>query len=122
MSLMFCLKTKVNNVSYPSRVEIEWIRNYDLWKDGPAKLFENIEEMYNEDYGRVIKKYYKKKVRITFITGGWSGNEEILSAMKRVKHVGMFWVKSERGGLECYEYPKEWPPQKPKWGVKNGGN
>lgn len=42
-----------------------------------------------------------------FATGGWSGCEDIIDALRRNKHLiwMMTWVMSRRGGLHQFELP-----------------
>lgn len=44
-------------------------------------------------------------VRVTLVTGGWSGNEEILSVAHRTTFWTLFWDSSNRGGRHCFEIP-----------------
>ena len=43
---------------------------------------------------------------VRFATGGWSGNEELLMALRRNASVwALTWRLSTRGGLHIYQYP-----------------
>lgn len=47
---------------------------------------------------------------IRFATGGWSGNESIISALNRNPQVRVLaWRLHARGGLHIYEYPIDRP-------------
>jgi hypothetical protein len=39
-------------------------------------------------------------------TGGWSGNEEIISVLQNSMFWVMYWQKSERGGHYYFELPE----------------
>jgi hypothetical protein len=54
------------------------------------------------DYAR------KRGRRYTFITGGWSGNEDIIAALEKnfMLHA-MCWQASFRGGKHVYELPTQ---------------
>lgn len=44
---------------------------------------------------------------IRFVTGGWSGNEMLIAALRRNAVVqSMTWCLSSRGGLHIYRYPR----------------
>lgn len=42
-----------------------------------------------------------------FSTGGWSGNEDLIRALKSNFLGQMLWVKSERGGHHEYSYEEQ---------------
>ena len=63
-------------------------------------------ELWCTDYGRVdadqIQTYGSR--RWTFITGGWSGNDDIIAALDKIQLFNMlYWFSSERGGKHVYE-------------------
>jgi len=40
-------------------------------------------------------------------TGGWSGNDDVISALRANKHVWLLtWQLSARGGLHIFQYPR----------------
>jgi hypothetical protein len=48
----------------------------------------------------------KSVLRFTLSTGGWSGNESIISSLKRNRVIWMLlWLESRRGGLYKLEAP-----------------
>lgn len=50
-------------------------------------------------------KYANGQLRL--MTGGWSGNEQLVDALKNnVFFWAACWVKSERGGLFVFKIPK----------------
>ena len=101
-------------VKYPSEVELNRIRNFFNWKelvefvtsvwadygicklDPPSYCAED-EDSYLED------PHY----RWTLVTGGWSGNEDIINALEENKHLfwQLNWTRSERGGRYEFEIP-----------------
>ncbi len=87
---------------YPSDGEIVSIQKWDIKtsKDCEALL----------DYGRAIWEYEdwgwnKTRHRVYCSTGGWSGNEEIVDAMrKNFIFWAQAWVQSRRGGHFIFEF------------------
>lgn len=45
-------------------------------------------------------------VRIRMMTGGWSGNEQVISEIDKTFFSFFFWQSSHRGGLHIYEVPE----------------
>jgi hypothetical protein len=88
---------------YPDETILKQIENWD-GKDS-KEMIRWIYEAWNHDYGSITKKYINPAQTIyTLITGGWSGNEEVMSAItKNLLFDGLFWKRSERGGLHVYE-------------------
>ena len=62
-----------------------------------------------EQHWRFANYFTKKKdeegvIRIEMITGGWSGNESIIKALrKNSAWWACFWELSTRGGRHCFE-------------------
>jgi hypothetical protein len=67
-------------------------------------LIEYVREAWHPDYGHVCNELG----RLRFVTGGWSGNESLIAAMR---DNGMFhsccWESSHRGGLHTFRVPKQ---------------
>lgn len=71
--------------------------------DGWMMLLEFLDSCWSHEYGRIFKEGRRWK----FVTGGWSANEGIVSAMDaNVMFNAACWQKSERGGLHVYEVPE----------------
>lgn len=89
---------------YPSEQVLQIIKEYDITNKPIKDLVELVHGEWEwEDY-LTIKKY-RKTMRVQFHTGGWSGNEDTYYAFEKVKFIGLFWLKSERGGHYYYEFP-----------------
>lgn len=85
---------------YPTDKELKQIKEYDVAKN-TAGFLELLEDVWNTDYGKF--ELTGKKVKILkLITGGWSGNEDILSAIPKMFDM-MYWQKSIRGGLHIFK-------------------
>ena len=88
---------------YPSKEELDNIINWRYVDyESAVELAEYIVSLWHWEHMATIKG---KKVKIlTLITGGWSGNEEIIGAIeKNVLFPMLYWQKSERGGLHIYK-------------------
>lgn len=97
---------------YPTEEELDRIRNWDgyNWND----LIDFIHDIWwpqgapygwNEEPGKsVLPRKNPRRIRMS--TGGWSGNEEIIDALRHASG-GMFWavcwVSSVRGGHYAFE-------------------
>lgn len=90
---------------YPSDSDLERIEKWDCKSFADlAPLIEFVYDRWNEHYGDA-----KREGRIlTLVTGGWSGNESIVGAM-RANYVfwSVCWVSSERGGKYVFELPEK---------------
>lgn len=98
---------------YPRDNELETIKNWD-YKRGFKSLFEYIENIWRHpDWGfriyRTTDHLLERKVMgVQLHTGGWSGNESIVSALG---DNFMFWsqcfYKHKRGGHFWFQIRKE---------------
>jgi len=80
-------------MEYPTRNQLAQIKD---WQGDYVELMEFIRPIWMfEDIG-----YFKSRGRTYWLsTGGWSGNEEIISYLKRNTLFWMMcWQKSVRGG------------------------
>jgi hypothetical protein len=89
---------------YPDETILKKIETWD-GKDS-SEMIAWIYEAWNHDYGSINKHWLQCKNvnQYTLITGGWSGNEDVLYSL----HVNrlfdaLYWQKSERGGKHVYE-------------------
>jgi len=85
---------------YPTDETIETVRAWsDLSFEGQVALLDYVRDAWNTDIGavRIDAEIY------VFITGGWSGNEELIYALDDNTMFWMLcWYKSRRGGY--YEF------------------
>lgn len=82
---------------YPSENDLERIEKWD--SGDPMGLIEFLEALwkYGEDgYFRLTRKGAHRWLYLS--TAGWSGNEEIITALNKSFFWLAFWVKEERGG------------------------
>lgn len=76
-----------------------------LWDDKDAAgWIDYIREAWNHHYGRI----WEEDGMVKFATGGWSGNESVITAM-RENYVlwSLLWESSHRGGLEVLRKPQQ---------------
>lgn len=83
---------------YPTEETLETIRTWTH-----LEKFDDLLESINHlvsNYG----KCEKAGDTWTFVTGGWSGNEDVIISLKEnYTFWGMCWQSSERGGLHTFK-------------------
>jgi len=85
---------------YPSRAEL---RKLATWNSSDLRgALEYARSLWL--YPGMARRYGRK---YTFITGGWSGNEDVIAAIEKnlVLH-GLCWKASFSGGKHVYDIPK----------------
>lgn len=75
--------------------ELEWRRR------DPAAWLNYAKAAWNQHYGKVDVK----DGRFHFATGGWSGNESVIEAMRKNTLWALLWDSSHRGGLHVLRAP-----------------
>ena len=96
---------------YPTDEDLKLIEEWDYNDfETLAKFVQSI-WYHGEDYARLDdwkKDEFKREYRMfTLITGGWSGNEDIVCALNNNQMFGMLcWHTSSRGGLHIYHIKK----------------
>lgn len=81
--------------TYPTGSKLSYLRNLDSFEETFGEFVEEIKYSFNEDYGKIE---FDGKT-LTLITGGWSGNEDILYALQdNIGFWNTYWQKTERGG------------------------
>ena len=86
---------------YPTDDELDAIESWPL--GDPRGLVDFIESIWSHNYGKMIRT----SRRIKLITGGWSGNEDVISALHKNIWGIEYWVRSVRGGYHEYEMPPQ---------------
>jgi len=84
---------------YPSEETLNTIWSWNILEKGVRPLAQFVlDNWWNADCVILTKK------RLTLHTCGWSGNEEIVEALKTNKLFwSLCWLKSERGGHYTFE-------------------
>lgn len=87
---------------YPTDEELKVIMDWDCASyEGSVALAEFICNLWHwEDWATLEGKRVKT---LRLATGGWSGNESIMSALYTNFLFKRHWVRSERGGLTIYK-------------------
>lgn len=104
---------------YPTEESIERLSNANLsWEEADRFLLLDLPEIKKgigcmsvdiEDadrHGRPVK-------RVTYVTGGWSGAEDLIAAMLDNATIKLMHTKWLRGGLFEFEVPVKEPPHDP---------
>jgi len=84
--------------NYPDEESLKEIREWNILKQGVRGLLDLVKENTNTpDWSISIKG--KRVLRFEYHTGGWSGNEDVISALRQnTLFFPMYWEKSIRGG------------------------
>jgi len=80
---------------YPTDEELGQIITFG--KDAEATLHVLSSIWWNADRQMVVK-YKKKTIDLELHTGGWSGNEEIISYLQKTIFWMLYWDSTHRGG------------------------
>lgn len=100
----------INKDGYPTQDGLEAIKNFSGHIATPgAKLdIETLLELLHVVW--YFPDYIKRNGRqLELHTGGWSGNEEIISVLQESMFWYLYWQKSERGGHYYFELPEVKP-------------
>ena len=91
---------------YPSERQIGELK--DKAREIPIQydaVMDIVRDLWDYDYGQIIEDHLvmsQPGIGHTLITGGWSGNEDILSALSGSMFDMIHWYSSERGGKHVY--------------------
>jgi len=84
--------------NYPDEASLKAIEEWDILKRGVNGLLDLIKENTNWA-DRQISITGKKILRFEYHTGGWSGNEDVIDALRQnLLFWSLFWRKSTVGG------------------------
>lgn len=98
----------IDDEGQPSEQFLDWIKNYDIVKNGVDNLLSVIFEnwMY-KDQAYKYKRIYKGFRILELHTIGWSSNEAIIDALEQNNIFFLaYWFKSEKGGHYYFKIPK----------------
>lgn len=87
---------------YPTQQQLEAIEALD---GGTPRAFMGlVRSAWNHNMGFVSDERHEQEgwTSFTLVTGGWSGNEDLVAALKRTMFHSMFWHSSDRGGKHVY--------------------
>jgi hypothetical protein len=88
---------------YPADETLEAISE---WTGGPIEWLGFCADAWNVEYGRLdnTKRFDFDEPVMIFITGGWSGNESIIAAMRGNMLWSCLWRSSTSGGRHEFRY------------------
>lgn len=95
-------------MNYPSEAELNYIKNFNILEQDPTELVDFLESIWSYAEQGYFSRWGKKKIYLQLHTAGWSGNEDIIQALKNTNHlVGLFLyhTKWERGGHYWFKIP-----------------
>lgn len=100
----------VDDDGYPTECGIAAVQ---VFHGSPAALVDLLEQMWWTPTLMTVDEWLDAQlrvvVRVSLVTGGWSGNEQLIDALGGSMFHLRFWESSHRGGLHVYEVPKrEW--------------
>ena len=82
---------------YPREDELKTIEEWDFRKNSITDLLDFVRRLWKYDDRFVLTG--KKVLRLYLSTGGWSGNESLIIALRQnFLFWAMCWKKQERGG------------------------
>jgi hypothetical protein len=86
---------------YPTEQELDYIRNFDVVHNDWEELMRYIQDNcwnWGEHY------FSKRGTEWIAVTGGWSGNEDVISVLKKnVMFWMLYWKQSNRGGKYVFQ-------------------
>lgn len=92
--------------NYPCLKDLERIAKWDILTQGIDGLLALVQENTNWA-DRQIQQSGKNVIRYVYHTGGWSGNEDVIAALRRnFLFWSMFWEKSTKGGHYYFKIKK----------------
>jgi hypothetical protein len=104
----------IDNDGYPTDLALALIEEANPFEKNPHDLMAFVKSLWQySDWGWSEKKkkdYFGQKVIVYSIsTGGWSGNESLISAIKNNKNFfwTLYWKESRAGGHYKFSVPKK---------------
>jgi hypothetical protein len=104
----------LDNDGYPTDLALVLIEQANPFEKNPHNLMAFIKSLWQySDWGWSEKKkkdfFGKKVISYSISTGGWSGNESLISALKNNKNFfwTLYWKKSKVGGHYKFAIPKK---------------
>lgn len=103
---------------YPTEAALERI---DRFEGAPSELVGELRPLM-EHYGVVSTEDFVDdfggvpSTRVTLVTGGWSGCEEVVGRLSNTLFHYAFWESSWRGGKHTYVVPEKLWAESGQWG------
>lgn len=90
---------------YPTDETLDAIEAFPIKVDDPSSFLKFVREAWS-DYGSIKEEWRGNgTLQVEFVTGGWSGNESIMYAIKSNVFYPLYWQSSHRGGLHVFIIP-----------------
>lgn len=84
----------------------EALRSFRTHSRTVNELIDFAADLFNDDYGSFTTATDADgALTLTYITGGWSGNEEVITALESTMFHMLCWESSHRGGKHVYRVP-----------------
>ena len=93
---------------YPTDEELQAIEDF---AGTPREMTEYLRSIWHWDMvsHEPAESDFGPVIRVRLVTGGWSGNESIVSALEKTMYWMIGWESSHRGGLTVFEFrPDQW--------------
>jgi hypothetical protein len=89
----------MSRLAYPLEEELDIIRKWDVIHGSMRELAEYVQTIWTwKDFARIENNH------LILITGGWSGNEEIVGAMLENRMIkSIYYYQWTRGGKYIFE-------------------
>lgn len=93
---------------YPTQEALDRLEHFT---GSPKEFVEYATSIYS-GYGAiavedVLNGWNYPVKEVTIVTGGWSGNEKVVSTIERTMFSFAYWQESHRGGLHKYQIHKD---------------
>ena len=104
----------LNEEGYPTEEYLNWLEDWESWmqEETHESMIPNILQSLKESWTWVdyfkISRVYKGKFKVELHTGGWSGNESIIRALKENFIFWHHWTVHKAGGHYYFEFPKKY--------------
>jgi len=92
---------------YPTKAVLRYLEklSYKDWKEIVYLLMFIFIHSYGSGW---VGQQRENRIEITFVTGGWSGNEEVLGTVMRIENFNALYnSRWESGGLYSFVFDKE---------------
>lgn len=93
---------------YPTEETLQAIREWPYEDRHGLVIF--LKQAWNFEYGSMATRVWGGQQGLYIVTGGWSGNEDVVAALQQNT---LFWTTcwemSKRGGKHCFHVPPVTP-------------
>jgi len=94
--------TTLNQEGYPTTRYLKWLSECKDYH----QILEVLEDgMWTPDWCFHRKRPYAKKFEVAIHTAGWSGNEDIIHALKGNLYFWVHWTIHKTGGHYWFNFP-----------------